>query len=426
MEPDRQASPLNRSVGRESSRASGTGGFQFSSGAFQPPTAKMKSPPVMSATPPRPPRGRFFVVGMVLTVLGFGAFRVWDSFFRYTAFGVVVGRTVEVPAPVTGLVRYVHVREGDDVRQGDLLLTLDQHELDLRLGRLDDQLRLVQAKLDAELSATQWRVAQYLIEFHKASGEYSDKWAEVRERQVRWHRAQQARARIAGMAEKKTATLDELEAALADEHAQRDRLETLIEGLVSWQKRSQIAELQTQANLDVLQPLLAELRNLESEQGRLRDELARGQVRSPVNGIVLTRHRFTGEGAEHLQTLFTILEENSLEIVLYVPQQRIAEFQADQTLEVSLPPFQDHIACRIARLGDENVSPPSHLQRHYAHQAKLLPVHLLPTDGRLENPRVQLGAVVQLPFNPSRWWNSGSPLTESLPSTARAERTTRR
>ncbi len=426
MESHSSDSQHARSDDRKPSRATGNGGLQFSSGAFQPPTARMKSPPVMSATPPRPPRGRFFVVGMVLTVMAFGVFRVWDSFFHYTAFGVIEGRTVEVPAPVTGLVRYVHVREGDHVRQGDFLLTLEQHDLELRLGRLDDQLRLAQAKLEAELSATQWRVAQYLIEFHKASGEYSEKWAEVRERQVRWQRAHQARARIAAMIEKKTATADELEAAVAEEHAQRDRLETLVEGLISWQKRSQIAELQTQAKLDVMQPLLAELRNLESEQARQRDELARGVVRSPVNGTVLTRHRFTGEGAEHLQTLFTILEENSLEIVLYVPQQRIDEFQPDQNLDVSLPPFQNHIACRVARLGDENVSPPSQIQRHYAHQAKLLPVHLLPADVRLEETRVQLGAVVQLPFNASRWWNSDSPLTEFLPREARAERTTRR
>lgn len=426
MESRSQDSQPSRPIGREPSRAAGNSGLQFSSGAFQPPTARMKSPPMMSATPPRPPKGRFFIVGMVLTVLSFGAFRVWDSFFHYSAFGVVAGRTVEVPAPVTGLVRYVHVREGDQVRQGDLLLTLDQHELELRLCRLDDQLRMAQAKLDAELSATQWRVAQYLIEFHKASGEYSDKWAEVRERQVRWRRAQQSRARIAGMVEKKTAALDELEAALADEHAQRERLEALVEGLVAWQKRSQIAELQTQANLDVMQPLLAELKNLESEQTRLRDELARGQVRSPVNGTVLTRHRFTGEGADYLQTLFTILEENSLEIVLYVPQQRIDEFETDQTIDVALAPFQDQIACRVARLGDENVSPPAQVQRFYAQQAKLLPVHLSPIAGRLEHPRVQLGAVVQLPFNPSRWWNSGSPMTEFLPREARDEQTTRR
>ena len=70
------------------------GGLRFSSGAFQPPTARMKSPPVTMATPPRPPKGRFFVVGMVLTMLSFGAFRVWDSFFHYTAFGVIDGRTV--------------------------------------------------------------------------------------------------------------------------------------------------------------------------------------------------------------------------------------------------------------------------------------------------------------------------------------------
>lgn len=403
-----------------------TGGLRFSSGAFQPPTAKMKSPPVTMATPPRAPKGRFFVVAMVLTLLGFGAFRVWDSFFHYTAFGVIDGRTVEVPAPVTGLVRYVHVQEGDQVRQGDLLLTLDQHDLELRLGRLDDQLKLVQAKLEAEMSTTQWRLAQYLIEFHEASGEYRDKWAEVRERQVRWRRAQQYRERVAGMVEKKSATQDELEAALADEHALRDRLETLVEGLVSWQKRSQVAELQSQAGLDVLQPLLAEMRNLETEQARLRGEMARGEVRAPVNGTVLKRHRYTGEGAEQFQTLFTILEENSLEIVLYVPQQRIDEFDVDQGLHVALPPFQDQVACKVKRLGSENVTPPTHLQRHYAHQAKLLPVHLLPVTDRLEHSHVQLGAVVQLPFDAKRWWNSGSPVTEFLPQEARSEKTTRR
>ncbi len=402
------------------------GGLRFSSGAFQPPTARMKSPPVGVATPPRAPKGRFFVVGMVLTLLGFGAFRVWDSFFHYTAFGVVDGRTVEVPAPVAGLVRYVHVREGDLVRQGDLLLSLDQHDLELRLSRMGDQLRLAQAKLEAEMSTTQWRVSQYLIDFHEAAGEYREKWADVRERQVRWRRAQQYRERIAGMVEKKSATQDDLEEALADEHAQRDRLETLVEGLVSWQKRSQVAEMQTQAGLDVLQPLLAELRNLESEQARLREEMTRGEVRSPVNGKVIKRHRFTGEGAEELQTLFTILEENSLEIVLYVPQQRIDEFEADQTLQVSLPPFHDQVACRVARFGDENLPAPSNLQRHYAHQAKLLPVHLQPTSNRLEHSHVQLGAVVQLPFNAGRWWNSGSPMTEFLPREARTEHTTRR
>jgi multidrug resistance efflux pump len=188
----------------------------------------MKSPPVTMATPPKAPKGRFFVVGMVLTLLGFGAFRAWDSFFRYTAFGVIDGRRVEVPAPVTGLVRYVHVQEGDRVRQGDLLLTLDQHELELRLDRLDDQRRLAQAKLDAEMSAAQWRITQYLVQFHEAAGEYREKWADVRERQVRWQRAQQFRERVAGLVVKKSATQDELDAALADEHAQRDRLETLV------------------------------------------------------------------------------------------------------------------------------------------------------------------------------------------------------
>ncbi len=378
---------------------SGSGtGLQYTSGAFQPPSAKLKSPTVRSATPPKPPKGRFFVVGMVLTVLGLGAFKAWDSFFRFAAYGVIAGRTIEVPSPVSGLVRYVHVQEGEQVRQGQLLMSIDQREVEQRLGRLGDELSMAQAKLDAGLSSVQWQLAHYQIEFLQASGEYREKWADVRERQVRWRRAQQLRQRLQQMHDKKTATQDELEQAIADEEAQRERLEALAEGLVSWHRRSQIADLQTQSAFDQLQPLLAELKRLESEQHRLREELALGEVCAPVNGTVLKRHRFTGEGADELQTLVTILEEDSLEVVLYVPQQQSSSFKCEDPVRVRVAPFRDELNCRVARFGHENVAPPTQIQRHYAHQAKLVPMHLQLTDGRVQHERLQIGAVVQLPF----------------------------
>ncbi len=388
---------------REPARTSEVAGLQYRSGAFQAPSVRTKSPTVHSATPPKPPKGRFFVVGLVMSVLGFGAFNVWNSFFRYSAYGVVEGRTIEVPAPVTGVVRYVHVQNGDRVRQGQLLMTLDQHEIEQRLGRLGDELLMTQAKMDAEVSASQWRMAQYQIQFGEAAAEYRDKWAAVRADQVKLRRAQQRRERVQGMVAKKTATEDDLEQAIADEQSQRDRLETLLEGLVSWQQRSQVAELASRAGFDALQPMLAQLKNLESEQSRLREQLALGEIHSPVNGIVLNRHRFGGEGAEHLQSLVTILEEDSLEIVLYVPQQRLKEFQNGNTVHVSLPPFQDQLPCRITRMGDEHVTLPTQIQRHYPHQSKTVPIHLQPVDGRFQHERLQVGAVVQVPHDVNRW-----------------------
>lgn len=388
---------------RGSAPRGSTAGLQFSAGAFQPPNAKLKSPTVGSATPPKPPKGRFFVVGMVLTVLSLGAFKVWDSFFRFAAYGVIEGRTIEIPSPVKGQVRYVHVQDGERVRQGQLLMSIDQRDVEQRLGRLSDELSMSQAKLDAGLSSVQWQLAHYQIEFLEASGEYREKWADVRERQVRWRRAQQQRQRLQQMLDKKTATQDEVEQAVADEEALRERLESLVEGLVLWHRRSQIAEVQTQSTFDQLQPLLAELKRLESEQARLREELALGEIRSPINGTVLKRHRFTGEGADELQTLITILEEDSLEAVLYVPQQRTASFQLDDTIRVHVAPFRDELVCRVVRFGDENLTPPVQIQRHYGHQAKLLPVHLSLEDGRLQHERLQIGAVVQLPMEFPFW-----------------------
>ena len=187
---------------REPVRTGEVSGLQYRSGAFQAPSVRTKSPTVHSATPPKPPKGRFFVVGLVMSVLGFGAFNVWNSFFRYSAYGVVEGRTIEVPAPVTGVVRYVHVQNGDRVRQGQLLMSLDQLEIEQRLGRLSDELLMTQAKLDAEVSASQWRMAQYQIQFGEAAAEYRDKWAAVRADQVKLRRAQQRRERVQGMVAK--------------------------------------------------------------------------------------------------------------------------------------------------------------------------------------------------------------------------------
>lgn len=405
---------------RESTRSSGGTGLQYRSGAFQAPSVRTKSPTVHSATPPKPPKGRFFVVGLVMSVLGFGAFNVWNSFFRYSAYGVVEGRTIDVPAPVTGVVRYVHVQNGDHVRQGQLLMTLDQHELEQRLGRLSDELLMTQAKLDAEVSASQWRMAQYQVQFGEAAAEYRDKWAAVRSDQVKFKRAQQRRERVEGMVVKKTATEDDLEQAIADEQSQRDRLETMLEGLVAWQQRAQVAELASRAGFDALQPMLAQLKNLESEQRRLREQLELGQIHSPVNGVVLQRHRFGGEGAAHLQPLVTILEEDSLEVVLYVPQQRLKEFESGNTVHVSLPPFQDQMPCRVSRMGDQHVSLPTQIQRHYPHQIKTVPIHLQPLDGRFQHERLQVGAVVQVPHNINRWLSKLPTNDDLMPREAKA------
>lgn len=79
------------------------------------------------------------IVLATITVLGH---LIWDAFFRYQAYGLIVGRVVDVPAAHGGFVKVLHVREGDIVVPGQLLVTLINLELSQRLDRVSDELKI--------------------------------------------------------------------------------------------------------------------------------------------------------------------------------------------------------------------------------------------------------------------------------------------
>lgn len=130
--------------------------------AFGFPRQKIDQPPAPAARPTPPakqPKGRWFIGAVMTAALLFVAQGVWRSYFRYAAYGTVTGRSIEVPPPWEGVVQYVHVREGDAVAQGQLLLTLDSVELRQRHAQLADELMVAQATQQAEIAKLKWQAA---------------------------------------------------------------------------------------------------------------------------------------------------------------------------------------------------------------------------------------------------------------------------
>ena len=389
--------------GPGSPRPAGFQGFQYSSGAFQPPRTTAASPPVKPATPPKQPRGRLFVVSMVFAVLAYGGHSAFEAFFHYSAYGVIAGRPIQVPATMAGVVQFVHVEEGQTVRQGQLLLTLHRPEIVRDLGRLDDNLRLAQAKLQAGISRLNWEVSVQAKDSDQSVGEFYEKWGQLRQEQARLVDLQQNLQRSETLHAKKVLAIEDMQHARNEELGQREKLEKLRLALSAWEQRAEAARTGAVSRRDELLPLLAEVESLEAEQNRLRVEESRLLIRSPVNGVVVKRHRFTGEGADELQTLFTILEEDSLHIELFVPQERLQDFRVGDAVEVQLAPFWENLPCRVVRLGDEHVPPPQQIARFYPHESRQLPIHLKPTVECLKHERIQIGAVVKLPCVMPRW-----------------------
>ena len=93
----------------------------------------------------------------------------------YEAVGTVTARTAStVASKLMGVVRAVHVQEGDTVKQGDLLVTIDQRQV---------RAQLEQAQANLEIASKEYRRYQQLLKEQSASQQEFDR-AEARYREA--------------------------------------------------------------------------------------------------------------------------------------------------------------------------------------------------------------------------------------------------
>jgi RND family efflux transporter MFP subunit len=101
--------------------------------------------------------------------------RMTEQPVYYEAVGTVTARTAStVSGKLMGVVRAVHVHEGDLVKQGDLLVTIDQRQVKAQLD---------QALANAEVAGKEYRRYQQLLKEQSASQQEFDR-AEARYREA--------------------------------------------------------------------------------------------------------------------------------------------------------------------------------------------------------------------------------------------------
>ncbi len=110
----------------------------------------------VAKTPPRhvsaPLRKRATASHLVALLLGgiasYGGLQLWQAFIHHDPFGTVVGRTLEIHSPHSGIIRRVYVDDGNAVRQGERLFSIDKLVLRQQLERLRDEQRSATARLE--------------------------------------------------------------------------------------------------------------------------------------------------------------------------------------------------------------------------------------------------------------------------------------
>lgn len=358
--------------------------------------ARMPAPAARPTPMPKRPKGRLFIGTFLFALLLSGSYTLWSSVFRFDAYGTVSGRVIEVSASHGGVVRSVHVREGDKVDQGQRLVTLHNLELEQRLGRLGDELLVAQANLDAELVKLQWQTQQQGDQSRRASADYFELWGELAQHQSRLAELQTRLDREQSLQEIGALSAEQLDETRFAVEGQTAKVAKLQEALA---ERKQLAELsQFEPTAVQLKPLTVKIETLQTEMARLRTLIQDGEIRAPVSGRVIRSHHFTGEQVASCGLVMEILEADSMEAIVYLPQSKVSRVSPVKTLPLQIAPNAGRVTGTVTRFGERYVPVPESLARFYHRNEHVLPVHI-----RLPNElhdQLQLGLQVRLP---SQW-----------------------
>ncbi len=221
---------------------------------------------------------------------------------RVVASGEVDSQSLaQVGSEITGVVAARHVREGDEVKAGDLLLELRDHEQLARLREAEAALRQLTDSTRPQAEAT-LREAQHNLE--QAS-------RELKRRQTLFER--------------------KLLASEALEQARR-------------------AELSTRAIRDRARIAAAALAENGSEEQLLRQRLegaratlAKTRIHAQVDGVVLTRDVEPGDLVQPGRTLLSIARADSSEILLPLDEKNLAPVRLGQAAKVIADAYPERV-----------------------------------------------------------------------------------
>lgn len=342
------------------------------------------------------PKGRLVVAAILLACVSSLGYSLWSTFLRNAAYGEVVGQVTEISTPWSGTLNAVYVRAGDSLRQGDVLAVVEDFELQAELDRLGDALRTAQAELDAQVALIALAAQDRGNAAEEIRAHYYDLRGVLLAERARYEELTSKLQRREELAGRKAYSSEEIESLRFVKSGLAAKIENLEQAVTALETR--LESLPTDDGRTAqLKPQLAKIESTQAEMQRLREKQHRGTVRAPMNGKVVAVHGHVGERTTSAQPLLEFLPDDTVEMVLYVKQHEVTNYQVGQQAEVIVEPATEPIVCEITRIGHRYEQPKSYVVGRYRPDEKLLPVYLTPTRAASSATSLRIGSTVRLP-----------------------------
>jgi multidrug resistance efflux pump len=377
---------------------SATSQIQGSAATTLPPSSRLALAPLASPPAAKRPKGRWFVSSIILSILAFAAFTIWNEFVRYQAYGLIEGRVVQVAPNISGVVDSIHVQDGEWVQKGQLLATLDNLEVRHERERLQCEIQIARAGLEARLAEIKVNQRLALSDTTGRFAEYYRMLGELVKKQARSKELEFTLKRLFSL--RYSGAISESEwisaqAAFEGHQAQLEEMKTACDKL-----RAVLEDLEVHDDADLLAAEVASLKAIQTRVNNSDQLVESFKVRAPAAGRIIRRLRFAGEYATTAQPILELLEEGSLAAVIYLPQKSADKLAVGEEIDLAIEPLRPAQRFVVDRIGSQVERIPPALTRMYRMNESLIPIHAVPVKGSwdLSNSGVAwIGAIVSLP-----------------------------
>ena len=282
------------------------------------------------------------------------------------ASGRIEGRITTLTPKTAAWVVALHVDEGQPVRQGQLLATLDDQAQRARVRAAEEQVQALGRRLVAANGQLGMVERQTTLQIEQAAAAQREAHARVLRTRADLAQSERDAQRAAMLVAKELIALQEGEHARLKAEVAANAVREAEEGLVSSEKRLALARVGLQ-QIDILR---AERDALARQRAQADAQLAEQQthvadfsVKSPIDGRVLTRTVERGERVEAGTQLFTLVDLDRLYVKIYVPEPSIGKVALGQEARVYVDAYPGRaFPARVSRVAQEAEFTPKNVE----------------------------------------------------------------
>jgi HlyD family secretion protein len=325
----------------------------------------------MSDDNPKPKSNsrRNLLVGAVLLGLTYGGYRIYLERKPYEWSGTVEARTISVGSRTGGRVKDIGVREGDSVKAGQPLITLESGDLPAQLVQAEAQLVEWQANLEKlEKGARPEELAEARARALTAKAALDQAVAGTRPEEVGAAEARLAVQEVAVEKAQIDATrmhaldqtgstarvdVDNVDMELKGAVALRDALKHQLDELKNGSRRTEVVQAQARemeqsaserlvaagSRVEDLKAAKAEVDGAQGRVDQIQTMITELTIVAPLPSRVEALDLRPGDIIAANQTAAVLLEEKQLYVRIYVPETLLGNLKIGQAVQVSVDSF---------------------------------------------------------------------------------------